>query len=342
MYITITPQQTGGNFSQSVANYVAYLEKENQNRTEQEKELFFDQFSDTIAPKEVIKEIDANTKRLMKKEPKFYTITLSPSQRELQHLKNPSQDLKDYTRKVMEAYVESFNREIHGRKLTIDDIKYYAKIEHKRFYNHKDEAVRLNQPIASQILELQHELRKVQRGESQADPTVLRTEINRWEATAPQKINGRRIAIGMEKPGLQTHVHIIVSRRDASNSVSLSPGSKYRASEVKMHGKTVKRGFDRNTFFGNAEKVFDKEFGYRRKFIEQYTTRKLFRSRPKQFMAQLMGLPLAERAAVLKMMGKSGISIPNVPANLAQLGKKAAKALKKGMGKAVNSSSIGI
>jgi len=30
MYITITPQKLGGSYSQSVADYVDYLEKENQ------------------------------------------------------------------------------------------------------------------------------------------------------------------------------------------------------------------------------------------------------------------------------------------------------------------------
>jgi len=342
MYITITPQQTGGNFSQSVGDYVAYLEKENENLSENEQECFFDQGSDSVPIEKVINEIDSNTKRLMKKEPKFYAITISPSQRELKHLKDPSKELKQYTRKVMEEYVKSFNREINGRRLTIKDIKYYAKIEHKRHFKPNDEAVRWNQPFATQILELKQELRKVERGEAIGNTTVLKSEINRLEEMAPQKVNGKRIVPGMEKPGLQTHIHIIVSRRDASNSISLSPGSKYKASEVEMHGKMVKRGFDRNSFFTKAEQVFDKQFNYKRGIAEQYQTRKLLRSNPKQFMAQLMGMPLSERAAILKLMGKSGMTIPNVPTNVAQLGLRAAKVIKKGMGKAIKSSSIGI
>lgn len=342
MYITISPQRTNGNYAQSVSDYVNYLEKENENLPVNEQEFFFNHFEDSVPVEKVIEDIDANTNRLMKKEPKFYAITISPSQRELSHLKNHSEELKNYTRKVMEVYVKSFNRELNGRKLTVADIKYYGKIEHKRHFKASDEAIRWNQPWANQILALKHELRKVECGELQGDEKYLAADIKRLEKLSPQKIEGKRVVIGMEKPGLQTHIHLIVSRRDASNSISLSPGSKYKASEVRMHGKTVKRGFDRNSFFKNAEKVFDKEFNFKREFTEYYQTRKLLRSNPKQFLAQLMGLPLSERATVLKLMGQQGISIPNIPTNSLQLSRKVVKALKKGIDRAVKSSSIGI
>ena len=40
MYITITPQKLGGSYSQSVADYVDYLEKENQGLEQQDMEHF--------------------------------------------------------------------------------------------------------------------------------------------------------------------------------------------------------------------------------------------------------------------------------------------------------------
>ena len=43
-----------------------------------------------------------------------------------------------------------------------------------------------------------------------------------------------------------------------------------------MNGKTVKRGFDRDTFVKNAEKTFDKMFGYKRNYVETYAARKTF------------------------------------------------------------------
>ena len=44
MYITITPQKMGGNFSKSSADFVGYLEKENQGLEQHEIEHFFNQY----------------------------------------------------------------------------------------------------------------------------------------------------------------------------------------------------------------------------------------------------------------------------------------------------------
>ena len=79
MYITITPQKMGGNFSKSSADFVGYLEKENQGLAQQDMEHFFNQYGDEISAEEVIKEIDGNTAKLKKKEYKFYSIMVSPS-----------------------------------------------------------------------------------------------------------------------------------------------------------------------------------------------------------------------------------------------------------------------
>ena len=124
MYITITPQQTKGNFSQSAADYVAYLEKENESLSPSEQEHFFNQYGDKITAEQVISEIDGNTKKLSKHEPKFYAITVSSSQAELRRLKDHSKNLKAYTRELMKVYAQSFHREIHGRAPNVDDIKY--------------------------------------------------------------------------------------------------------------------------------------------------------------------------------------------------------------------------
>src|SRR5660398_270378 len=84
----------------------------------------------------------------------------------------------------------------------------------------------------------------------------IEKQIEKLEASAPHQLGGKRIVQGMKKEGNQSHIHIIVSRKDASNSFSLSPGSKYKASEVIMNGKIVRRGFDRDAFYSKAEKTF--------------------------------------------------------------------------------------
>ncbi len=146
MYITITPQKTGSNYLTSASDFVAYLEKENEGIEEDAQEMFFNQEADKVAPERVIQEIDANTAKLKQTEARFYSLTINPSQREQTVLQNPSTDLKAYTRELMKEYADSFHREIDGRPVNANDLKYYAKIEHSRTFKGTDAAVRENQP----------------------------------------------------------------------------------------------------------------------------------------------------------------------------------------------------
>ena len=343
MYITITPQKLGGTYSQSSADFVGYLEKENQGLEQQDVEHFFNQYGDEISAEEVVKEIDGNTAKLKKKEPKFYSITVSPSKYELRKLKNNSQDLKNYTHELMKDYVASFNREINGRPITIDDIKYYAKIEHQRAFKGTDFQIKENQPYATKILQLKTEIRNVQDGRAEGNVKKLEKEIGKLEREAPHQQNGKRIVQGMPKAGNQSHIHIIVSRKDASNKFSLSPGSKYKASDVELNGKKVKRGFDRDTFFAKAEKTFDKTFGYNRNFAETYKARKDFVKNPNLYFAALMKLPANEKALAFKMITKTGLPvIPSIPVSQAQIALRVFKRLRRGAEIAIKSSSIGI
>ncbi|MAS21219.1 MAG: mobilization protein [Leeuwenhoekiella sp.] len=343
MYITITPQKMGGNFSKSSADFVGYLEKENQGLEQQDMEHFFNQYGDEISAEEVIKEIDGNTAKLEKHEPRFYSITVSPSKYELQKLQNSSEDLKKYTRELMKDYVASFNREIKGRPVNIDDIKYYAKIEHQRTFKGTDFQVKENQPYATKILQLKTEIRNIQEGRAEGNIKRMKKEIAKLERQAPHQQNGKRIVQGMRKDGNQSHIHIIVSRKDASNRFSLSPGSKYKASDVKLNGETVKRGFDRDKFFKNAEKTFDKTFGYKRNFAETYKARKDFVKNPNLYFAALMKLPVNEKALAFKMIAKTGLPIvPNIPVSQTQIALRILKRLRRGAEVAIKSSSIGI
>ncbi|TXD82139.1 mobilization protein [Subsaximicrobium wynnwilliamsii] len=343
MYITITPQKLGANYSQSSANFVGYLEKENEGLEQRDMEHFFNQYGDEIPAEEVVKEIDGNTAKLKKKEPKFYSITVSPSKYELNRLQNSREDLKIYTRELMRDYVTSFNREINGRPISIGDIKYYAKIEHQRTFKGTDFQIKENQTFATKILQLKTEIRNIQEGRAEGNIKKMKIEIAKLERQAPHQQNGKRIVQGMAKDGNQSHIHIVVSRKDASNSVSLSPGSKHKASEVEMHGKKVKRGFDRDKFFDKAEKTFDNTFGYKRNFAETYKARKDFIKNPKIYFASLLKLPTNEKALAFKIMGKSGIPmVPSIPVTQAKLAMKIFNRLRRGAEVAIKSSSIGI
>jgi len=342
MYITITAQKLSGAFNQSVADFVDYLEKENKEKTEDLQEHFFNQYGDHIEPQQVISEIDNNTKKLKKVEPKFYSITVNPSSYELKRLQNNSEDLKKYTRALMQDYVKSFNREINNKPITIDAIKYFAKIEHTRTFNGTDKQVIENQPFATKILKLKNEIRKINSAEQTGNMKQLENQIKKLELDAPHKQDGKRIVQGMQKQGSQSHIHIIVSRKDNSNSYSLSPGSKYKASEVILNGKKVKRGFDRDGFFDKAEQTFDKTFGYKRNYVETYKARKAFIKNPKIYFASLLELPTNQKAVAFKLLGKAGVPIVSIPTSKVQLALKVLKKLKQTTEIAIQSSSIGI
>ena len=344
MYITITAQQVGGDYAQSATAFVDYLEKENEGKPMAELEYFFNQYGDEIPAEEVVIEIDGNTAKLKRTEPKFYSITLNPSRRELKAIGNSPEALKRYTREAMKDYVNAFNRDIDGRPVTVDDIKYYAKVERQRIFKGSDTQIIENQPYATKILNLKQEIRRIENGEHSGNIKKLQREMVRLEREAPHQLNGKRIVRGTPKPGPQCHIHIIVSRKDVSNRYSLSPGSKYKASVVEINGKTVKRGFDRDTFIENAEKTFDRLFRYNRNFVETYTARKTFLKDPKLYFSIITKLPTNEKALAFKLLQKAGVStsLLHLPTNKFQVTVKAINLLKKGIGKAIESGSIGI
>lgn len=341
MYISITKQYLDTTFSQSSSDYVAYLEKENEGKLPEHQEHFFDQYNERIPSEQVVKEIDGNTAKLKKQEPKFYSITISPSQRELNHINNDPKLLKEYVREVMKDYAASFHRD---NPVSVDSIKYYAKLEYERTFKGFDRQVKENQVYRAQIVKLENGIRKVERGEVAGNVKTLQNDIAMLNAQIPHRIDGKVVVQGMKKPGLQTHIHIIVSRKDVSNRYSLSPGSKYMESESKLNGKMVKRGFRRDQFYDNAEKRFDTMFKYKRNFVESYQARKTYIHDPKIYFAHLLGLPTNERSAAFKLMGTAGVHIPklNIPTNKVEAALKAIKQFKKVMDVAKSSSSIGI
>ncbi len=359
MHINITPQKIGpqhDTYNSSVTDYVNYLEKENEGKHPEFQEHFFDQDNDEVSPETVISEIDGNSKKLRKRDPKFYSIVVSPSAKELKHINNDPALLRQYTRELMKDYAASFYRD---RKVTVHDIKYYAKIEQERTFRGFEKMVQENAPHRKEIAKLQHDMAKIQRGELKGNLKKILRKIDRLVAEAPHKINGELVAKGMKKEGFQAHVHIIVSRKDVTNTYSLSPNSQHRKNVTFLNGKEQKQGFDRNKFFDAAEQRFDKTFAFERGFIDRYSTKKLYRKDPKKFFAVVMGLPTNERelalkslykmgiptnqkGLTLKLFHKAGLNVPNIPTNKVQLAMKAFNQLKKGMKRAIESGSIGV
>ena len=82
---------------------------------------------------------------------------------------------------------------------------------------------------------------------------------------------------------------------------------------------------------------FDKAFGYERNFVESYQAKILFLKDPNKFFAILVGLPTAQRQIAFKMLHQSGMAIPVIPTNSAQMAFKAFMKLRKGIDRALRS-----
>jgi hypothetical protein len=186
--------------SGSAARAVNYLTQEK--RENDEQATFFGAKKDGLTGEEVMAQIDNNVKGLRADDAKFYSLVLSPSEEELAHLgANRDEQLKAYTREVMQLYAANFNLK-DGKKLGSEDLVWAAVIHQDRAYRGTDAEV-----IA---------------GEKKA---------------------------GEKKEGEQTHVHIIVSARDAEQKITLNPGG--RADRFSLKGWQTAAG-----------RQFEQQFGY--------------------------------------------------------------------------------
>lgn len=217
MYINITDNKEASNKGSS-GGLVNYLEKENRTKELKQPELWFNENRRHIEPYEVRRALDGNNAKLGRNEAKFFLINISPSQKELEHLRKSVGDtdmkneLKAYTEKVMDEYAKNFRRPgINSNQ----DLLWFGKVEHNRYYSHKDAAVK----------------------------------------------DGSRKR-GEKKSGNQLHVQVIVSRRNITNKIKLSPmnSSKGRNAE---HSKKMGQ-FDRMAFKQCGERLFDEQFGFER------------------------------------------------------------------------------
>jgi len=73
---------------------------------------------------------------------------------------------------------------------------------------------------------------------------------------------------GERKPGEQMHIQVIVSRKDITNKVKLSPMNKSRGKN-ETHSQKLGQ-FDRSAFKQSGETLFDRHFSFERGFTETF------------------------------------------------------------------------
>ncbi len=73
---------------------------------------------------------------------------------------------------------------------------------------------------------------------------------------------------GERKPGEQVHIQVIVSRKDITNKIKLSPMNKSRGKNAE-HSKKLGQ-FDRSAFKASGEYLFDRKFDFERGLKETF------------------------------------------------------------------------
>lgn len=225
--------------TQSCHDLVHYLEKENGELELLDQEMFFNHGSDKISASYAINSIDNNKKGLKDKDAKFFMVTVNPSERELKHLARiaTQRDISDIS-EMKPQELERYNNMV--KNYARDVMEGYAKA--------------FNRGLTGSDLVYYGKL------EQQRHFKGTDKEVKEGLATSGEK-----------KEGLQTHVHIVVSRKDVSQKVSLSPLANSRGSKKHvLNGKSVKVGFDRDSFVADCERGFDKKFQFQRDFENSY------------------------------------------------------------------------
>lgn len=264
MYVRIhgTRDYIKGN-TQSCRELVEYLEKENIDREFLEREHFFSHSLDVVESQAVISSIDGNKKGLKDKDAKFYMLSVSPSQSELKHI----------------AKIASGKNINHISELSAKELSKYNNLV-------KDYSRSVMEEYA----------RGFNRGITGADLVYYgKLEQQRhYKGTDKEVIEGKAVS-GEEKPGLQTHVHVVVSRKDKTQKLSLSPLANSRGGDNhKLNGKIVTVGIDRDSFVQKCEERFDREFSYARDMQNRYEYHKY----EKNFENKVSGIKMASNLKI--------------------------------------------
>ena len=209
-----------------------YLDKEGRDKDRPYYDDFFSYDRDFIGEKEVRTTIDNNVKTLKKKDDKFYMLTINPSQDELRSL------IKQVTGK--EVY--EFSELSHEEQLrVISELKIFARgcmdDYAQNFYREK---IRFGSDLV----------------------WFGRVETERHYSGTDDSVNEGKHKQGDLKEGLQLHVHIIVSRMDKTQTVSLSPLARSKGNKQILDGKTVVKGFDRTEWSTRCFERFRSKYNH--------------------------------------------------------------------------------
>jgi len=93
-------------------------------------------------------------------------------------------------------------------------------------------------------------------------------EMHRYYSQKDPEVKQGLKKRGERKPGVQMHIQVIVSRKDVTNKIKLSPMNKSRGRNAEHSQKMGQ--FDRSAFKQSGETVFDRQFDFDRGLDETF------------------------------------------------------------------------
>jgi len=279
----------GGNNKGSSILLANYLDKENQeldklasreksniNRVgiQERKQDFFNHERSNISKIEVIETIDNNNKKLSKGDSKFFSPTINFSENELKQI----------------------SKMATGER----EIKNVSELNTKEFKEYN----RLISEYAQKAMDnYANNFNRQEKGLSSGKDLVYFAKIEhsrKYKGTDKEVKNGT-VKAGQNKPGLQTHVHVIVSRKDKTQQLKLTPTTNERNNVRKIGNNVYRVGFDRKAWILKNEKKFDSFFKYKRPLKEKVVNQNILKN----------GSPEEKEHLMQKLINQKDITIEN-------------------------------
>lgn len=185
---------------------------------------------------EVMTNIDGNVKNLRMDDTKFYMLTLNPSVDEQKHL--IGKDIDDFHSLSKEEQDAVKQKLVQFTRASMDA---YAQNFHREGINCGDDLL-----------------------------YYARIETQRTYKKDSEEVRVGKVKAGTLKPGLNLHVHIIVSRNSKDQTRKLSPHAKSRGNSWVLNGNTVNRGFDHEKWKVDVQEIFNNKFSYKSSEKETY------------------------------------------------------------------------
>lgn len=250
----------------SCSNLALYLEKENEDldqlikkanstmqilELESRKQGFFTALETNVSTIEVISAIDQNKRKLGANDAKYFAPTISFSEKELNHIAFEATGKKEISSvwDLNATELNEFNNLIreYGRKI----MNNYALN-----FNRQDKGINSGADLVY-FGKIEH--------------------FRKFKGTDRDVLNGKETS-GDYKKGLQSHIHIIVSRKDKSQRLKLSPTCNETLTKRTIGDNNYQVGFDRVKWIDTNEKTFDKHFKYDRAELEKFKNQNMMKN----------------------------------------------------------------